>query len=77
MSIDTIQKAVAIIQTGCHCRIYHFFSRGFVKVLSNFTDGIQLIVNIFAKFVHMIIKTTGYIKQDTKVPGWFHTWCNG
>ena len=25
----------------------------------------------------MIIKTTGWIKQDTKVSGWFHTWCNG
>ena len=36
-----------------------FFSRGFVKVLSNLTDGIQLIVNILANVVHMIIETTG------------------
>ena len=52
---------------GCHCRIYHSFGRGFVKVLSNFTDGIQLIVDILANFVYMIIKTIGWIKQDTKV----------
>ena len=34
--------------------IHNFFSRGFVEVLSNFTDGIQLIVDIVANFVYMI-----------------------
>ena len=72
-----IQKAVAIIQPGCHCRMYHFVSRGFVKVLSNLIYGIQVMVNILSNFVYMIIKTTGWIKQSTKVPAWFNTWCNG
>ena len=40
-------------------------------------DWIQLIAHILANFVHMVIETTGWIKQDTKVPGWSHTWWNG
>ena len=36
----------------------------------NFTDGIQLIVNILTNFILMIIETTDWIKQDTKVPAW-------
>ena len=55
----------------------YFFSRGFVKIPSHFTDRIQLIINNLTNFVHMIIETTGWIKQDTEVPWWSLTWWNG
>ena len=47
-----------------------FFRLGFVKVLSNFNDGIQLRFNIFlANFVHMIIEITGGINKTPRFPG--------
>ena len=50
---------------------------GLSRYFRFFTDGIQLIFNIFANHVHMIIKTTGWIKEDAKIPRWSHTWRNG
>ena len=54
---DYMIKAAAIIQTGCG--VYHVFQLRFCQDILNFTDGIQLIANILANFVHMIIETTG------------------
>ena len=31
----------------------------------------------FGKNYYIVIYSTGWIKQDTKIPGWFHIWCNG
>ena len=53
---------------GCHCRIHHFFSRGFVEVLSDFRWNT---VNILANFVHMTIKEQVESNKTPRILGGF------
>ena len=65
-------RNVTIIGGRCHCRI---LSRGFVKIIPNFTDGILLIVYfwqiLFTCWLRLHVE-----KHNTKIPVCPYTWHN-